>query len=56
MMSTADLTFDLSIDDLKGTAGTSPIDIDLIQKGYPLFETRRRRRKALTLQRLTMRC
>jgi hypothetical protein len=37
MMSTADLTFNLSIDELKGTAGTSPFDIDLIQKGYPLF-------------------
>lgn len=36
-MSTADLTFNLSIDELKGTAGTSPFDIDLIQKGYPLF-------------------
>ena len=36
-MSTADLTLNLSIDELKGTAGTSPFDIDLIQKGYPLF-------------------
>ena len=36
-MSTADLTSNLSIDELKGTAGTSPFDIDLIQKGYPLF-------------------
>lgn len=36
-MSTADLTFNLSIDELKGTAGTLPFDIDLIQKGYPLF-------------------
>ena len=36
-MSTADLTLNLTIDELKGAAGTSPFDIDLIQKGYPLF-------------------
>jgi hypothetical protein len=29
--------FHLSTDELRGTAGTSPFDVDLIQKGYPLF-------------------
>ncbi len=37
MMSTADLTFNLSIDELMGSASTSQMDIDVIQKGYSLF-------------------
>ena len=36
-MSTTDLTFNLSIDELRGIAGTSQMDIHLIQNGYPLF-------------------